>query len=1489
MKKALKRGLGVLLCALMLTTALTFTFSASAENYSYSGNVIYISDNGDDANDGKTPDKAVKTTKRAFSAAGAANPTIVITDMLTFTGTLPACTLAGLNDDSVLNITSWAIKFSGDATVKNLRLNSTANHQFLLAYGNTLVIDENVRLSGDEGIKNLLGIRGGGDGNVINSDTNVIIKSGSWPAVHGGTRLEDVFGDTHITVYDTASVAMARGGNDSPAGDPHSVHGNTVIKLVGSKCTVGNLVKSADVLGATYLDLTDYTGSVTDVMKNLGAQIITSKDDLSKITPYKPQEVEEPEVVAPAPDEVYEVPEGAIYISDKGLDTNDGKSPDKPVKTIARAFVLGGARPTIAVTDSYTVSGTVAACTIMGMNSNSVLNLSGWSLKLSGDVEMKNIIFNALSNWSFVLCEGHTFTSGEKVRLTAAEGINPVPGIRGGSDGKEVVGDTNVILKSGNWNAVYGGTTKANITGNTYITVYEDAEIGTLSGGNDSANQENGVEGNAVIKLVGAKANVRDFRAFTDVKGTIYLDLTEYTGEVTDKMKAVNATHITNVADMPEFIIEKNKEISGIYELPTDTPLIFLSDAGDDANDGKTKEKPKKTLNAAQDALGEAGGTVVITGTYTHNGNKTPAGSVSITSTCKNDLFIWKTWCLFTRDAEIYNLNIRVDMDYGFFLHGGTPLVIGDNMTIENGPGVKYGLGIRAGEKGDFALTDVTVKSGYVRSIFTGTKNGNILGDSRVTILGGQLDSIVVGNDSAEGRTYGNTYITVKGTPTLSSINDKAQYDGYVIVDFTEYQKAASTRVQGSLTIVTDPEDMVIPVNANVLYINGYPDGTFLPDKVMTRAEAITVVSKLCGLTDKTSVLEKSSFTDVTDSDWFVRNVKHLEKNGMLSFFGTALEAGKGITRAEFVKLIAPLVKKTEGDSPKFSDVSESHKYYSEIILAAKAGLVNGYPDGTFLPENTLKRAEIVTILNRLARRNIVEYNASNVKKFSDIEGHWARNQIIVASSEGKTETGLPVWYAGDRYSENTPFDIATLETPLVDTVLSGVDKNDSAAVMNAVEAYAEKRREEIRNTPTSVEVEGTKYYVSEDGNDGNDGKTPETAWKTLTAVNKANLTDGDGVFFRRGDTFRGQLTTKKGVTYSAFGEGAKPNLYGSLRNYSTSAFWDKTDKENVYVSKEAFSRDVGLIVFNEGEAWSEKLIVGKKGFTGSMDEIDSDLELYHDRSDNKLYLYSVSDPNKRWTSTEIAEGQHGITGNGNGVTIDNLCVKYVGAHGVGYGDGTTGLTVQNCEFGWIGGMIQRPEDGTRYGNAVEIYVTAIDYVVDNCYIYEVYDAAVTHQYYSTRDAFVRMENIKYTDNVIERCTYNIEYINIQPEDKGIMKDVVISGNLLLHGGEGWGQQRPDHGEAVIMGGNSINYSENYRIIDNVIHTGDPDCDLVRLGVQRLASVPVVAGNLFIGVEGNRFGIYGIMGTPKQVYDKTLVEKNIGLDNNTMIFLGLQP
>lgn len=86
----------------------------------------------------------------------------------------------------------------------------------------------------------------------------------------------------------------------------------------------------------------------------------------------------------------------------------------------------------------------------------------------------------------------------------------------------------------------------------------------------------------------------------------------------------------------------------------------------------------------------------------------------------------------------------------------------------------------------------------------------------------------------------------------------------------------------------------------------------------------------------------------------------------------------------------------------------------------------------------------------------------------------------------------------------------------------------------------------------------------------------------------------------------------------------------------------------------------------------------------------------------------------------------------GNGITIDNLCIKHAGSHGIGSGT-VDDLTVQNCEIGWIGGSIQfySRTDRSRcpaLETAFEIYGGCHRYTVKNCWVYECYDAGVTHQ-----------------------------------------------------------------------------------------------------------------------------------------------------------------
>ena len=70
-------------------------------------------------------------------------------------------------------------------------------------------------------------------------------------------------------------------------------------------------------------------------------------------------------------------------------------------------------------------------------------------------------------------------------------------------------------------------------------------------------------------------------------------------------------------------------------------------------------------------------------------------------------------------------------------------------------------------------------------------------------------------------------------------------------------------------------------------------------------------------------------------------------------------------------------------------------------------------------------------------------------------------------------------------------------------------------------------------------------------------GTSPETAWATIDRLNGAELNDGDAVFFRRGDVWRAaQVESRPGVTYSAYGEGEKPGLYGSAENGGGAEKW---------------------------------------------------------------------------------------------------------------------------------------------------------------------------------------------------------------------------------------------------------------------------------------------------------------------------------------------
>ena len=148
--------------------------------------------------------------------------------------------------------------------------------------------------------------------------------------------------------------------------------------------------------------------------------------------------------------------------------------------------------------------------------------------------------------------------------------------------------------------------------------------------------------------------------------------------------------------------------------------------------------------------------------------------------------------------------------------------------------------------------------------------------------------------------------------------------------------------------------------------INGYSDGTFLPDGSLTRAEAATIIARAF---DLSSDAAESSFSDVSSSyQWALPYIEACVDAGIVSGYsdGTFLP-GQNVTRAEMAKMLA-VAEGLAADAAEssFSDVSSSYQWALPYIEAcADAGIVNGYSDGTFLPAGSVTRAEAAAMIAR--------------------------------------------------------------------------------------------------------------------------------------------------------------------------------------------------------------------------------------------------------------------------------------------------------------------------------------------------------------------------------------------------------------------------------------------------------------------------------------------------------------------------------------------
>lgn len=200
------------------------------------------------------------------------------------------------------------------------------------------------------------------------------------------------------------------------------------------------------------------------------------------------------------------------------------------------------------------------------------------------------------------------------------------------------------------------------------------------------------------------------------------------------------------------------------------------------------------------------------------------------------------------------------------------------------------------------------------------------------------------------------------------------------------------------------PSKPVLNKEDHMAFLQGYADGTFRPEANMTRAQVTVMFARL--LVDKMEVgaTYTNSFSDVPADYWAANEIGYMEKFGIINGFtdGT-FRPNDPVTRAQFAAIACRFEELTEG-TKTFSDVPADHWASKYISYAAERGWVGGYTDGTFRPNNYITRAQVAAVTCRLLERNAdqayIKANLDELNTYSDMtETHFAYWYALEASN----------------------------------------------------------------------------------------------------------------------------------------------------------------------------------------------------------------------------------------------------------------------------------------------------------------------------------------------------------------------------------------------------------------------------------------------------------------------------------------------------------
>ena len=165
---------------------------------------------------------------------------------------------------------------------------------------------------------------------------------------------------------------------------------------------------------------------------------------------------------------------------------------------------------------------------------------------------------------------------------------------------------------------------------------------------------------------------------------------------------------------------------------------------------------------------------------------------------------------------------------------------------------------------------------------------------------------------------------------------------------------------------VTFREPGYLNTEEHTPYVSGYTDGTFRPGKSATRAEVASMISGL--LKDRLDEASSPDFSDIA-GHWGEAQIRAVTALGIMKGYPDgSFRPDASVTRGEVAAIAASLFDGNTADASPFSDI-RGHWAQAAIDKARALGLIAGYADGTFRPDQKVTRAQLVAILNEVLGR----------------------------------------------------------------------------------------------------------------------------------------------------------------------------------------------------------------------------------------------------------------------------------------------------------------------------------------------------------------------------------------------------------------------------------------------------------------------------------------------------------------------------------------